>query len=248
MSQTPEIGSDPYSLDPDKELWGQGEVVWGVIASFLLSNIIGVIIYSAAGWKKVADVPMWGLGLLQIPLWVGMLAAVRVAGTKGSGVVNAFGVKFRAIDAPVGLLIGIFTQLVVLPLIYVPIFQLTGKTSEDLSRPARELSSRAGGAVSWLLFALLVGILAPIVEELFYRGLFLRALHKRGISTVVSVLVSSAIFGAIHLQPLQFVGLFLFGVVAAMLATVTRRLGMSIFAHIGFNMTSVLALYLDFRS
>lgn len=220
-------------------------MAWGLIASFLLSNIFAVMVYSAAGWTEVGDVPMWGLGLLQIPLWAGFLAAVWAAGNKGTGVVNAFGLRFRPLDIPVGLLTGIAAQAVLLPLIYVPIFQLTGQSSDDLSRPARELSSKAGGTVSWLLFALLVGIIAPVVEELFYRGLFLRALKKRGMSSAASVVLSSAIFGAMHLQPLQFAGLFLFGVIAACLASVTRRLGMSIFAHIGFNMTSVVALYLD---
>ncbi len=232
-------------LRPDRELWGQGDVVVGIVASFLLSNVIGVFIYSAAGWRKVADVPMWGLGLMQIPLWAGLLAAVWVAGSKGTGVVNAFGLRFRGIDAPVGVLVGILAQLVLLPLVYVPIFELTGQNTEDLSRPAKELSSRAGGSLSWLLFALLVGVLAPVIEEIFYRGLFLRALRKRGLSTGLSVLISSAVFGAMHLQPLQFVGLFMFGVIAALLASQTGRLGVAIFAHIGFNMTSVLTLYLD---
>ncbi len=147
--------------------------------------------------------------------------------------------------SPMGLAIGVATQLLVLPLLYLPIFLLTGTDSDELSEPARELADRAGSLPSWLLFAVLVGVCAPVVEELFYRGLFLRSLTKRGLSPVVAVLVSSAVFAAIHFQVLQFAGLFAFGLIAGTLAARSGRLGPSIWAHIGFNMTTVVLLYLS---
>ncbi|HTN99524.1 MAG TPA: type II CAAX endopeptidase family protein [Microthrixaceae bacterium] len=232
-------------MQPELQRWGLGEVGIGIAASFVLSNVIGVLIFAAAGWKVSADVPMWGLGLLQIPLWAGYLGAVYLAGRKGTGMVSAFGIQFKPLDVPLGLVLGIVTQVVLLPLLYIPIFQLTGTSSEELSKPAEDLASTAGGTVSWLLFALLVGIIAPTVEEVFYRGLFLRGLRKHGFGTVAAVVMSSAVFGALHLQPLQFPGLFLFGMIAAGLAVVTRRLGLSIFAHIGFNLTTVFVLFLN---
>jgi membrane protease YdiL (CAAX protease family) len=209
-----------------------------------LSLVVGSLIYGLFGWASSDEVPIWGLALLQVPLWAGYLGVTLWAtSTKGDGVVSDLGVSSRWFDAPVGLLIGVLTQVVVLPLLYLPIFVLTGTDSDELSAPARELADRAGSLPSWLLFALLVGVGAPVVEELFYRGLFLRSLTKRGMHPAVGVLISSAVFAVIHFQVLQFAGLFAFGLIAGTLAARSGRLGPPIWAHIGFNMTTVVLLY-----
>jgi uncharacterized protein len=233
----------------DEELrWGLGDVAIGIFASLILSVLIGGTIMALAGWGSSADTPIWGLALLQIPLWAGYLGAVVFAGSKGRGVIADFGLRMRAFDAPLGLALGIFCQLLVLPLLYAPIFFLTDTDKEALSRPAEQLAERTDGTVSWLLFALLVGILAPIVEELFYRGLLLKALEKRRMPVWAAVLVSSIIFAGMHMQTLQFPGLLLVGLVAGTLAAITGRLGPSIWLHIGFNMTTVVALFMAMRS
>lgn len=246
MTLPPPLPAEPYGdgAAPDQPGWGLGDVAAGIGASMLLSILVGSIIYSVAGWSSNDEVPVWGLALLQVPLWAGYLGVTLWAtSTKGGGVVRDLGVEARWYDPLMGLGIGIATQLVVLPLLYVPIFVFTGTDSDELSEPARELADRAGSLPSWLLFAVLVGVCAPVVEELFYRGLFLRSLTKRGLSPVVAVLVSSAVFAAIHFQVLQFAGLFAFGLIAGTLAARSGRLGPSIWAHIGFNMTTVVLLY-----
>jgi hypothetical protein len=53
---------------------------------------------------------------------------------------------------------------------------------------------------------------------------------------------SAALFGAAHLEPLQFPALFLFGLVAAVLVRRTGRLGASMCAHLAFNGIAVLTL------
>ncbi|CAN5400436.1 hypothetical protein BH10ACT3_BH10ACT3_16810 [soil metagenome] len=229
----------------DDQRWGLGQVVGGLGASVLLQVLVGGVILSVAGWTKDEQIPIWGLALLQIPLWSAYLGAVYLAGMKGRGVVRDFGLRMKWSDVPIGLAIGVFCQTVLLWLIYLPIFLIPGLDEKDLSRPAKELADRAGGTASWLLFALLVGILAPIVEELFYRGLLLRSLEKRGMAQWVSVVVTALVFAAIHMQPLQFPGLLAFGLVTGALAARSGRLGPSIWAHIGFNMTTVVLLYVS---
>ena len=49
---------------------------------------------------------------------------------------------------------------------------------------------------------------------------------------------------AMHLEALQFLGLFVFGLVAGVLAHRTGRLGPSVAAHVGFNVTTVVTLWL----
>jgi uncharacterized protein len=178
-------------------------------------------------------------------LWGGWLTAVYLAGhNKGNGVVEDFGLRIRPRDVPAGLAIGVAMQLVVLPLLYLPLLRLLDLTSDDLSAPARALSSKADGAVGWIVLSLIVVVGAPVVEELFYRGLLLRSLQKRGIPDLWSAVISAAVFAGMHFQALQFLGLFVLGVVLALLAQRTGRLGASICTHAAFNATSVLLLYL----
>lgn len=224
--------------------WGLGEVALGILGSMFLTLTLGSFIYEIAGWESRDEVPVWGLALLQLPLWAGYLGVmVWATSTKGDGMVRDLGVRSRWYDAPAGVLAGIVTQLLVLPAIYLPIFRLTGIDQDELSAPARELAERANSTAGWLLFALIVGVGAPVVEELFYRGLFLRSLTRRGMSDAVAVVISSAVFAAVHFQGLQFAGLLAFGLVAAVLTVRTGRLGPAIWAHVGFNLTTVALLW-----
>lgn len=232
--------------DPTRSWWGLGDVAAGIVAAQVLSILVLGIVYGAAGWTSSSEVPLWATGLLQIPLWCGLAGAVVHAGrTKGSGLGAEFGFSARALDAPLGLVVGVASQLVLLPIIYWPLLSLLGRSSEELSEPAEELASRADGTLGWLLLATMVVVAAPLVEELFYRGLLMGALAKRGWALWPSVLGSSAVFGAMHFQPLQFVGLFAFGVVLALLASWQGRLGAAMWAHAGFNATTVVSLYMQ---
>jgi membrane protease YdiL (CAAX protease family) len=91
---------------------------------------------------------------------------------------------------------------------------------------------------------LFLAIGAPIVEELFFRGLLMRAIdHRYG--AVAAVAGSSVVFGLAHFEPLQLPALILFGIVLAILAQRSGRLGPGIIAHATFNAATVLTLTLN---
>jgi membrane protease YdiL (CAAX protease family) len=92
-----------------------------------------------------------------------------------------------------------------------------------------------------VLLVLIVGIGAPIVEEIFYRGLLQRSLIRR-VGARWGIALASLAFGAAHLQPLQFPALTLAGVLFGVLAHRYGRLGPAIAAHMVFNLTAVVAL------
>ena len=104
-----------------------------------------------------------------------------------------FGLRAAGGPASSGSASGIGTQLVLLPLLYSPIFELFDMTSDDLAEPARELTDRATDAVGVLLLVLIVGIGAPIVEEMFYRGLLLRSLERRFGTGLAGVAVGAVV-------------------------------------------------------
>lgn len=228
-----------------RSTWGLGDVAAGVLAAQVLSIVAVGVVFAATGWQSLSDSPIWATGVLQIPLWLGLSGAVVLAGRlKGNGVAADFGLAMRPLDAPLGIVVGVASQLVLLPVLYWPVLELSGRSSDELSEPAEELASRAQGSAGWVVLAVMVVIAAPVVEELFYRGLVLGSMNKRGWSPWLSIVASSALFAAMHFQPLQFVGLFAFGVVLALLTRVHGRLGPAIWAHAGFNATTVVALYL----
>ena len=78
-------------------------------------------------------------------------------------------------------------------------------------------------------------ILAPIAEELAVRGLSFGYLNKSGLKPVAAILVSALLFGFMHLNLVQGVYTFLFGVVLAFLRYKYRSVMISIVAHICFN-------------
>ncbi|MBA2438666.1 MAG: CPBP family intramembrane metalloprotease [Acidimicrobiia bacterium] len=86
-----------------------------------------------------------------------------------------------------------------------------------------------------------MAVAAPLFEELFYRGLWLRAVERRW-GTGWAVVTSSLVFGLIHFQVYDLPALIGFGLVVAVLAVRTGRLGPAIWAHVAFNLTAVISL------
>lgn len=222
--------------------WGLGDAWLGLLIGNAAAVFVGAAILAATGYagEDVDELPLAIIALLQVPLWAGYLTMPLVAAyRKGNGLVADFGLRARVLDVPVGLVVGVLTQLVLVPLIYLPIFRVIGE--RDVSADARALTDRATDPVGVVLLVLVVVIGAPIVEELFFRGLLLRSAERRW-GRWWAVAVSSLVFGAVHLQPLQFPALVAVGVVLALLTQRTGRLGPAIFAHVGFNGVAVITL------
>jgi membrane protease YdiL (CAAX protease family) len=215
--------------------------------AFVLANVVAILLTPVAYWltgqpssKKFNEVPLSTVALMQAPYAGSMLAiALVVAWRKGRGPVTDFRIRMRWVDAPVGVVLGIATQYAA-TLLYLPFVRWDIITTDDIEKPARELTDRAHGAGVLLLF-LVVAILAPIAEEIFFRGLVLRSIERR-LGTRWAIVGSAALFGAAHFEPLQFPALFAFGLVAAFLATRTDRLGPAIWAHVAFNSVAVAGL------
>ena len=97
-----------------------------------------------------------------------------------------------------------------------------------------------------LVFVVLgVAFFAPLVEELLFRGLLLRALLRRT-TPVAAVLISSVLFAGVHLLdpstlPLM-APLLLLAVISAIRAVRTGDLSQSILLHVGFNLLSAVVL------
>lgn len=91
----------------------------------------------------------------------------------------------------------------------------------------------------------LVGVVAAVTEELFFRGMlqniFLDKWHKK----LLAVLLSAFIFSAIHFQFYGFVPRFLLGAYFGLLLVWTGTLWIPILAHFINNMLALIQYYIE---
>jgi uncharacterized protein len=101
-----------------------------------------------------------------------------------------------------------------------------------------------------VLAGIIAVVVAPIVEEVVFRGILFRALADR-IGLWIGAIVSSAIFALIHIevvlsQPVALGGLFMVGLLLALAYHWTGNLLVPILGHAVFNAASLgLALALE---
>lgn len=236
----------------------------GIFVSIILSGVFAVMAYGpydvgiptgdgasigrAFGQANAAlpietRVPPLALqGLLQIPLWIGLAGApLLLAARKGRGIIADCRAQIRLTDIPLGLTIGLLSQIVLVPALYYPIFKIIGE--QDVSEAARSLTDRATSPFDVAVLALMVVVGAPLFEELFFRG-FLQNNLRRWIGFWPAWILASLLFALIHFQVLQFPALMMFGMVAGAVFHYFGRLGPAIFTHMGFNAVTVVALLL----
>lgn len=235
---------DPGHVPERVPRWGLGDAALGWLLGQVggLITITLVVALSGRSIDELDELSMSLIVVAQIGLWAGLLGVpLVVARTKGNGVVSDFGVRMTGRDPLVGGAWGFLTQLLLIPLVYWPIIELADIDLDDLSAPARELTERAVEPFGVVMLVLFVGVAAPIVEEIFYRGLLQRSLARR-FGPGVAVVGTAVIFAASHLQLLQFPALLLAGLVFGILAQRSGRLGSAIAAHMVFNMVTVVSL------
>lgn len=142
------------------------------------------------------------------------------------------------LDALVGVPLGVALQVGVVPALYWVLEQWTGPV--DVDEAARLLTEDARG-LWWVGVVAIVGIGAPIAEEIYFRGLILRSVGQR-LGAPAGVLISSVLFAGSHFQLVQFPGLLVAGLSFAVLAIRSDRLGLAIACHAGFNLAAVAGL------
>lgn len=226
----------PGGLRPSEQTrWGLAHVVIAYLTALLLANSL----YTIAGGDPSSPTTTVLTHLASVAgLWIGFIAGPVVA-TRwfGSRSLRAdFGFTGRVRDIPVGVIAGVVTQLVFVRLVSWPVEQLW---SVDVDEPTRRLLDTTTGSRAVLYMVIVVG--APIAEELFFRGLFLRSLARR-FDDRTAIAASALAFSLSHFKAAQIPGLFVVGIVFAVLTRRAGRLGPAIIAHMAFNATALMLI------
>jgi membrane protease YdiL (CAAX protease family) len=121
------------------------------------------------------------------------------------------------------------------------LLQLTGEEPTD-SQVVADMAS----TLPPILAVALIGLLAPLAEEFFFRWVAVNA-WEREHGTRAAVLGSAALFGAAHVlggSVLALPSIFLLGLILAMAYVTTRSLPLVIGVHATFNCLSLAVLFL----
>jgi hypothetical protein len=228
--------------------WGLREAALAFVAGEVLSLITGSAAQAAVNYQPGhgKNVPVAVTISALVGLWAGLAGGlVYATRTRGSGsLVQDFGLRIRWVwDVPVGVAAGLISQYALIPVLYLPFEQLDRTLRHRLETPAKRDTAAAHGALQITLLFLFLSIGAPLVEELFFRGMLLRAIERR-YGSIAGIAGSAVLFGLAHFELLQLPALILFGVVLAVLANRTGRLGPGIVAHATFNAATVVSLLL----
>lgn len=113
--------------------------------------------------------------------------------------------------------------------------------SSSAADAAEELEASAGRP-SLVVFALVVMVGAPIVEELFFRGLMFAALRKRGVGAVLTIVITGVVFAGFHFEPLRFFVLLPTGLLLGWVRWKTGSTGAAMVAHGTVNAPGALLL------
>jgi membrane protease YdiL (CAAX protease family) len=213
------------------------------LAGFV-AGLLGGLGLALAG--EAAGLPDIGVLLLNLAgLWSGLLAACwRASRRFGTGNLRRdFGLEIGPKDVGWGLLMSLGARLAgaiaIIPFLFGS-RRLIGNNQGVYGKVTANVGT-------FLIFAVIAVVGAPIVEELFFRGLLLRSL-----TTVLgpgkAIVAQAVLFGLAHFSPLLGLTnlsvvtiITAAGVVFGVTAWWRRRVGTSIVAHSAFNLISVIA-------
>lgn len=235
---------EPEGLTPEAAppRWGLGDVLGGLLTSVAIPLAMAAIVFGLAR-SRVSET--WEVVLFALSTWAGLVAWTFLSSyVKGRrSLKEDFGWSFQGSDVGWGVAAGVGALVVTGVLIAVLVDEVP-QADEGL------LAVRPDGAAELIALATIVILGAPVVEELFFRGLFLRSAQRR-LGTPGAVFATSIVFGLVHIPDravfgaaLAFFPPFVLGLMLAFLAVRTGRLGSSVIAHMSVNAVAFTGLWL----
>lgn len=220
-------------------------------SSFVVFLILFVLLQSVAAIVAVEQpVSYQVVALFGSYVLAGLLGLIWLSGKMRRENSDVTAIGFTTKNAGKNLLTGIAGYAALLPIVFVTLIliQIVERLFPGLpspTHPAGPLIAEVAGQPVIILLFVLVAVMAPIFEEIFFRGALYYGLRVR-FSVVAAVLLSGAVFAAVHPQlPLGFLPLFVLGAGFAVMLAITKSLIPAMVAHSINNILSFfLALFL----
>jgi membrane protease YdiL (CAAX protease family) len=222
--------------------WGIGDFFIVYFAGLFVGLVGGSLASVASGQVAGESANAATIAGSIVGMYLGYAATlVVISRTKGRGSLAAdFGARVR-VQYWWALVAGAALQIVLGAFVY-PLVTLVDENQNIVE----ELKDSSGAKLAVLL--LTAGFLAPIFEEIIFRGLLQRALRRRLLPEYAIAIQAFAFamahpFGDPSLGSLAVVpALFALGVISGIAAERTGDLSVSIPLHMGFNLLTLVAL------
>ena len=217
------------------------------LVAFVAANFASlvVLVITGNGDSSTGDISTLDVALSATAMWiVYLLATTQFLKVTWRNFRSTIGATFLRRDVVVGIPLGIASQLVLVNAVNWPLSRLfpDSFSFDEVSKRATDLVDEARGG--WIiLLGLVVIVGAPIVEEIVYRGVVQPGLVASW-GRLAGILVTAALFAAIHMQPVEFPGLFVFALVLGWARHSTGTIGTSIVTHMAFNATGLALVVL----
>lgn len=212
---------------------------WG-LGAFLLVEVVYLAVSGALGVVAARfGPPVWLLLVsIAVPTVLAAALAVLIARTRGNGARIDFRLRWSWRELGIGLAIGLGGLFLTLPAaaLYLSI------VGSDTTSAVGEIFEgvRAAWPLAVAVF-LTVTFIAPICEEIVYRGLLWGALEQRW-GRVVAVVVSTVVFALAHFEPVRAPLLVVVAIPIALARLYTGGLLAGIAAHQVTNLLPGLVL------
>jgi membrane protease YdiL (CAAX protease family) len=236
MAPTPFVPKGPGIKGGGIAAVGAGIGVAGTIA-------VAIVFVLASSGQLSANDP-WYLLTSQLALWAGFVGAAIVASRRnGTGsLMKDYGLSLpRAKDLWMGVTGGIAGRALPTLLVVLAVLAGGGFSRTDATAP-KLLGTTPTGTTDWVVVILLTVVGAPLVEEIFFRGLVQGAFTRR-VGPVPAIFITALIFSVAHITNegvLAPIVLFPTAVILGFLRHRSGRLAPGMIAHATFNATVFL--------
>lgn len=140
--------------------------------------------------------------------------------------------KISPSTGTVSFILGASSQMIVV--VAISLLTVLFPSIQDANAANNEYYNLVFGSGSFIMEVLCVGIITPILEEIVFRGLIYTRL-RRAMPVIAAQILSALIFGAAHMNWMQFIYASLIGFLMALLFEKYQSIIPSILFHIAFN-------------
>jgi hypothetical protein len=137
------------------------------------------------------------------------------------------------------------TSALLIPLYVLALFPLVSLVNYVsmlfVENTVTSIADQLIGMPMWIMI-LSIGIFGPFVEEIIFRGVMLQSFQRTG-RIVGSIIISSLMFGMMHMNFNQFGYGTVMGIMLALLVEATGSVLASFIAHAFFNSIEVVMMY-----
>lgn len=202
-----------------------------------------VVIGSIMGLVEVVDVSGWGehvvllvatLALQGVMLLTVWHFAIRPAGGRWALL------GFRQVK-PISTTLIVIAGITVCQALVVGYVQLVDWLDIDTLVPGDPFESWDIDPVSFAIIAFSAVVIAPLFEEIFFRGFMYQA-FRRTMPLWPAAILTSLVFGVAHIDPAIIIPIALVGMILLGIYRWTGNLWSSIITHAGYNAIAVIAL------